>query len=275
MPDFTDFSTNALAANRGFLYGDAVFETMKAVNGRILFFEDHYFRLMAAMRIVRMEIPMHFTMEFLEATLLQAIEKEGLTAAARIRITVFRDSDGFYQPDSNQIGYEIKVSSIGSGKYENADGPYEIELFKDFYITRHLLSTIKTTNKLLNVTASIFANENGYENCLLLNEAKNVVGAVNGNLFMRMGKQVFTPPVSEGCLNGIMRKQILSILRTMPDYEVLEQPISPFELQKSDELFLTNVIFGVQPISKYRKKEFEKSLAPELISKLNALADLN
>jgi branched-chain amino acid aminotransferase len=57
---------NSLYTNRGFLYGDAVFETLKIVDKKILFWEDHYFRLMASMRIIRMEIPMHFTLEFFE-----------------------------------------------------------------------------------------------------------------------------------------------------------------------------------------------------------------
>ncbi|MGK0251076.1 MAG: branched-chain amino acid aminotransferase, partial [Gammaproteobacteria bacterium] len=52
--------------NRAFLYGDGVFETIKAVNGKLLFWEDHYFRLMAAMRILRMDVPMSFTPEYLE-----------------------------------------------------------------------------------------------------------------------------------------------------------------------------------------------------------------
>ena len=52
--------------NRGYAYGDALFETVKSVRGSLLFWEDHYFRLMASMRIMRMEIPMNFTMEFLE-----------------------------------------------------------------------------------------------------------------------------------------------------------------------------------------------------------------
>jgi branched-chain amino acid aminotransferase len=55
-------TTNSLSNNRGFLYGDAVFETFKIVDNRILYLEDHYFRLMSSMRILRMEIPMHFTM---------------------------------------------------------------------------------------------------------------------------------------------------------------------------------------------------------------------
>ena len=64
--------------NRGYKYGDALFETLKVVHGKILFWEDHYFRLMSSMRIMRMEIPMNFTMEFLEQEILKTINVNGL-----------------------------------------------------------------------------------------------------------------------------------------------------------------------------------------------------
>jgi branched-chain amino acid aminotransferase len=60
--------------NRGYKYGDALFETLRVLNTKILFWEDHYFRLMSSMRILRMEIPMEFTMEFLEKEILTTIE---------------------------------------------------------------------------------------------------------------------------------------------------------------------------------------------------------
>nr|AAR29585.1 hypothetical protein [Flavobacterium psychrophilum] len=81
---------------------------------------------------------------------------------------------------------------------------------------------------------------------------------------------LYTPPISEGCLNGIMRKQILSLAKTIENIEITEAVISPFDLQKADELFITNVITGIQPITKYRKKEFQSSIAAQLITKLNA-----
>ena len=65
---------DVLSQNRGFKYGDAVFETIKYIPGKILFLEEHYFRLMASMRIIRMEIPMKFTMEFFEAKVEQLIK---------------------------------------------------------------------------------------------------------------------------------------------------------------------------------------------------------
>lgn len=260
---------NILTQNRAFLYGDGVFETVKIINNKILFLEDHYFRLMASMRVVRMEIPMNFTMEYFEEQILNLVQAKGITASARARITVFRNDGGLYLPTTNEISYLIHAAPLENTSYVLNTAEYEVDLYKDFYVTKQLLSSIKTTNKMINVTGSIFAHENGLANCLLVNDAKNVIEALQGNLFMVSGKKLITPPVSEGCLNGIMRKQILALAKKIEGIEVTEEIISPFDLQKADELFLTNVITGIQPITKYRKKEFTSNLAHLLVQKLN------
>lgn len=261
--------SNILTQNRGFLYGDAVFETVKIVNSKVLYLEDHYFRLMASMRVVRMEIPMNFTMEYFEEQLLSLTDKLSISNSARARITVYRNDGGYYLPTNNTISFLVHASAIETVSYSFEEKEYEVDLFKDFYITKQLLSSIKTTNRILNVTASIFANENALDNCLLLNDSKNVVEAIQGNLFMLSGNKLITPPVSEGCLNGVMRKQILKLAKTIAEIEVVEEVISPFELQKADELFITNVIKGIQPITKYRKKTFGVNFSKEILTKLN------
>ncbi|MRX38305.1 aminotransferase class IV [Flavobacterium sp. LC2016-23] len=261
--------TNILTQNRAFLYGDGVFETLKIINSKILFLEDHYFRLMASMRVVRMEIPMNFTMEYLEEQILKVVQENGLLASARARITVFRNDGGLYLPKTNEVSFLIHATALENTAYVLNTAHYEVDLYKDFYVTKQLLSSIKTTNKLINVTGSIFAHENGLDNCILVNDAKNVVEVLQGNLFMVIGKKLITPPVSEGCLNGVMRKQILALAKKIEGIEVTEAIISPFDLQKADELFLTNVITGIQPITKYRKKEFTNGLAHLLVQKLN------
>jgi branched-chain amino acid aminotransferase len=261
--------TNILTQNRAFLYGDAVFETVKIINSKILFLEDHYFRLMASMRVVRMEIPMNFTMEYIEEQILSVASTSNLSSSSRARITVFRNDGGYYLPKINTVSFLISITAIEQILYSFNQEKYEVDLFKDFYVSKQLLSSIKTTNKMLNITASIFASENGFENCLLLNDSKNVVEAIQGNLFMLVGNKLITPPVSEGCLNGVMRKQVLAFAKKMDNLEVVEEAISPFDLQKADELFVTNVIKGIQPITKYRKKEFDVVLSKVLLEKLN------
>lgn len=260
-----------LTQNRGLLYGDAVFETLKISNGKILFLEDHYFRLMAAMRVIRMDIPMNFTMEFLEEQVLSVVKEQNILASARARITVYRNDGGFYLPTTNTISYLIHAAPLENATYVFQNSVYEVDLFKDFYIAKQLLSSIKTTNRLVNITGSIFASENGLDNCLLLNDTKNVVEALQGNLFMLVGNKLSSPPLTEGCLNGIMRKQIFQLAKKIDGLEVVEEVISPFDLQKADELFLTNVIQGVRPITQYRKKKFTTQLSEQLNGKLNEL----
>ncbi len=263
-------SNFSIESNRGFLYGDAIFETIKVLDNKVLFLEDHYFRLMASMRICRMEIPMNFTMEFFEEQILKLTNSLEKSNSFRVRFSVFRNSDGFYTPISNEIEFIIVAVSSENTVYTIEKSHYEVELYKDFFIPKQLLSTLKTNNKMLQITGSIFAKENGYDNCLVLNDEKNVVEALQSNLFMKIGNVVVTPPISDGCLNGIMRKQVIEILNKMDGIEVKETSISPFDLQKADELFLTNVITGIQPITKYRKKEYTVNFSNEILVKLNA-----
>lgn len=262
--------------NRGLRYGDALFETIRVVNGKVFFWEDHYLRLMASMRILRMEIPPNFTMEFLEKELQDILKANGLeNAAARIRFTVFRNNGGLYLPLSNTISYIIEAQSLDTPFFMLHEKPYEIELFKDFYVNPDILSTLKTNNKIINVVGSIFAQENGYQSCLLLNTSKQIVEALSGNVFLVKGTLIKTPPLKDGCLNGILRKKLIEVITKVDLYTIEETSISPFELQQADELFITNAVIGLQPVTKYRKKEFSRKVATDLVGKLNALARLS
>ena len=258
--------------NRGYKYGDALFETLKVVNGKIFFWEDHYFRLMASMRIMRMDIPMNFTMEFLEEEILRTVEANNLSkAVARVRLNVDRGEGGKYLPSEEAtVNYNIIAEEHPNPFYTIDDRFYEVDLYKDYYMAPGLLSGLKSNNKAIQVIGSIYAQENGFDNCLVLNTNKSVIEALNGNLFLVKGDRIKTPPLEDGCLKGIMRQQVLDVLRKDVNLIVEEASISPFELQKADELFITNVIVGVQPISKYRKKEYGSDFAKSVITKINA-----
>ena len=267
---YQDFEANIPTNNRGLAYGDSVFETIKFNNNKPVFWEAHYFRLMASMRILRMEIPMHFTPEFLENEIVNLVQSFPNNAISyRVKITVYRDSDGFYTPSSNNVSYIISAQELSSDLYEINKGHYEIELFKDYLISPNLLSTLKTNNKAVNVVGSIFAKENNYNNCLLLNTDKSIIEALNGNIFLIKGNTVKTPPLDDGCLKGIVREKLIEIISKSPDFELSESSISPFELQKADELFITNVIQGIVPITKFRKKEFSADICSKLLVLLN------
>ncbi|MFP9099823.1 aminotransferase class IV [Flavobacterium sp. RHBU_24] len=256
--------------NRGFLYGDSIFDTVKTLNGRVLFSEDHYFRLMASLRIARMDIAMDFTLDYMESEIIKLTETLEGAPSYRARISFYRRPGGRYLPSSRETEFIITAEPLTAALYSINTTPYEVELYKDFFVAKQLLSTLKTNNRIVNTLASIFAAENGYNNCLLINDEKNVIEAIQGNIFMLSGTLLITPPISDGCLNGVMRKQILEIAKKIEGIEVIEKSISPFELQKADELFLTNVIAGIQPITKYRKKEYTNLFSLELVKRLNA-----
>ncbi|AQS93551.1 aminotransferase class IV [Polaribacter sp. BM10] len=253
--------------NRGFKYGDAIFETIKVVNKKVVFWEDHYFRLMASMRMLRMKIPMEFTLEFLEKEILKTIAVIDDAPSYRVRLNVYRKDGGLYTPKTNKVDYSIEASE---NTYVSKN-EYKVDVFKDFYNYSGLLSTVKTNNRMLNTLASIYANENDLDSCVLLNERKGVVEVTNGNIFVVKGNVVKTPALSEGCIKGIVRGKIIEILTKNKDFTIEETTISPFEIQKADEVFITNAIVGVQAITKYKKKIFTSSLATKLQANLNLL----
>jgi branched-chain amino acid aminotransferase len=253
--------------NRGFKYGDGIFETIKVVNKKIIFWEDHYFRLMASMRMLRMKIPMEFTLEFLEKEILKtvAVSEEG--TSFRVRLNVFRKDGGLYTPKTNSINYLIEASE---SNYQTKK-TYEIDVFKDFYNYSGLLSTIKTNNRMLNTLASIYASENDLDNCILVNERKGVVEVANANIFIVRDNVVKTPALTEGCIKGVVRSKVIDILTKNKDFTIEETVISPFEIQKADEVFITNVIMGIQPVTKYKKKFFNTDLGDKLHASLKVL----
>ncbi|MBT8244700.1 MAG: aminotransferase class IV [Winogradskyella sp.] len=258
--------------NRGYKYGDALFETIRVVNGHIFFLEDHYFRLMSSMRILRMEIPMSYTMEFFEAEILKTIEANAYAnKSARVRLNVDRGEGGKYLPNNDaNVSFYIVTEFLDNPFYVvNSYENYVVDLYKDFYIAPGFLSGLKTNNKAIQVIGSVYAKENGWNNCLVINTDKAIIEALNGNLFLVKGDKIKTPPLEDGCLKGVMRRQILSLLQNNPNYTIEEASISPFELQKADELFITNTIVGIQSIGQYRKKKYGNSVAQDILRSLN------
>ncbi|MDE1207072.1 aminotransferase class IV [Tenacibaculum larymnensis] len=260
----SDSEVQISTKNRAFKYGDAIFETIKVLNGKVVFVEDHYFRLMASMRMLRMKIPMKFTLEFLQEEILKVTKELPESSTYRVRLTVFRKDGGLYAPVTNEIDYIIEGTPLENVEKET----YRMDVFKDFYNYSGLLSTIKTTNRMLNTLAAVFAEENDLDNCILLNERKGVVEAINGNIFIVKGNTIKTPALTEGCIKGIIRKKVIEIIEKHPEYTIEETTISPFEIQKADEVFITNAIVGIQSVTNYRKKEFSTDITNKIKSSL-------
>jgi len=263
----TDLS-DQLINNRAFLYGDAVFETLIIFNDKILFWEDHYFRLMSSMRIIRLDIPDKYTPEFFKENIIKIHNNISQTGNSRIRINIYRSSGGKYKPEKNTPSFIISCESINYNTYKLNKGHYEVDLYKDYYLDNQLISSIKSNNKIINVVASIYASENGFNNCILLNKDKLVSEFINSNLFIIKDEKIYTPTLKSGCLNGVVRKNLLKILSSS-SFEVCEQDLSTFDITQSDEIFGTNIAQGIFSVTKFRKKDYDCSKTKKIITMLN------
>jgi len=255
--------------NRGFLYGDSVFESIRIVNNKIIFWEDHYMRLMSSMRIIRIEIPQSYTPDFFKLQITNTISKVNPSFTGRVRLTIFREGGGYYTPELSSPSFIVNCSVIDSKEFFLKDSEFKVDLFKDYYIQNDLLSNLKTNNKLINVLAGIYANENNLDNCILLNNKKNVTEFLNGNLFIVRGNKIITPNLDSGCLKGIMRKKIIEYVKLLPEFSIEETVISPFDLLSANEIWLTNSISGIITVTNYRNKSFSNDIAKIFIDFLN------
>ncbi|MGB2117911.1 MAG: aminotransferase class IV [Schleiferiaceae bacterium] len=262
---------------RATMYGDAVFETIRMRDNKLLFVEDHYFRLMASMRILRMPIPMEFTPEFFVDEANRLAEEVAVTDG-RLRLQVVRKSEGKYTPDdNNECVWWMELEELSSQDYTWTSKGLKVDLFKDHYIQPGLLSTLKSSNALPYVLAGIFAKENGFDAMLLVNDNKMLVEANAANVFVLKDNILKTAPLEDGPLRGVFRKNLIGWAKEI-GLEIKEESINPFELQKADEIWLTNTISGVQWVEKYRKRTYKGDKAKELIEllqrKLNVLGAL-
>ena len=256
--------------NRAFLFGDSVFETIKIVNNKICFWEDHYLRLMSSLRIIRIEIPILYTPEYFEDQILKTISRVNKNFSGRVRLSIFRSGEGLYTPKSMEPTFIIHCFQQDKLFFEiESSSSYKVDLFKDYYVNDNLLSNLKTNNKIINVLAAIYSKENEIDNCIILNSKKNVVEFLNGNLFLIKGNTIKTPPLSSGCLRGVMRKKIIDYIKFFDKLSLKEIDISPFELLSADEIWVTNSIKGIIPVTDYRKKSLSNTIAAEFINFLN------
>lgn len=259
------------SSDRAFRYGDAAFETMLSRKGQVQFWEEHYFRLMAAMRILRMSIPMTYTPEYLEQEIIRTVKSADLLGTdARIRLQVGRGPGGTYMPQSDDVYFVIEAGTLDTVPFQVGEGLH-VDVFRDHKKARNVLSSVKSSNALFYIIAAQWARENDLDDCLILNEDNQVIESTRSNLFLYLndGKRLVTPEKDSGALKGIMQKKVAELSEKL-GLELQERPISPFDVLKADEVWLTNSLRGVQSVRQYKKQSF----GSEMAQKMNGLIEL-
>lgn len=223
----------------GFLTGDGLFETLRVEDGRALDAEAHLDRLLASLGRVEIEIP-----EDREALAeaVAAVAQAAPRPVARLRITVTRGVVGGTGSEPTRL--------IAAAPYHPPDEEHYRKgvaalLLPDLRIdSRGPLAGLKSLCWQVNRLALLRAERAGAFEALLSNERGRVAEGARSNLIVHLPEGVFTPPVTDGCLPGTVRRRLLEL------GEIEERSLGPDDLERAREILLTNSLIGVLPVGR-------------------------
>ena len=253
--------------NRGFRYGDALFESIRVIDGQPCYLEDHFIRLKKGMKVLKMRSA-NISFNDLKTQINKLIEKNRITKGGRVRLTVFRSGDGLYTPENEGKSYVIEAKPFQENYYVLNQTGLNIDVYNDIRRPRNILSQIKTTNNIPHVLAGIYKKENNLDDCIVLNDQGRIVEALSSNIFLYKNNNLYTPSIEEGCMDGVMRKQVLRMAKDL-NINVFEGMLNGSMLLQADEMFLTNAINGIQWVASYRQKRYFNKATKEIIEYLN------
>jgi len=256
------------SGNRGHLYGDGLFESIRVFNGEIINFSNHYNRLIDGMRVLKMKCQPSFTAEFLAAQINQLLEQNNITEGGKVRLSVDRKQGGTFLPKTNEIDFFIEAVPLPYNEYRLNEAGYLIDLYDDIKKPITILSNIKTKNCLTYVMSKLTAKEKGVDDLLIQNDQMGIIEGSSANLFVVSNGVLYTPSLDLGCLGGTMRMQIINIA-IANNMKVYECNITPQNLLVADEIFLTNAIQGLTWVGEFRTKRYFNTVTKQLVNLLN------
>lgn len=250
--------------NRAFLYGDGFFEGIKIINGKVFNFDAHYSRILAAADCL--QIHFDYSKNTILSTIDELLRSNNIDAGGQVRITIYRDAAGKFMPSSNDTSFLIQAEKNKINGFECNKEGLVLGWYHQQLKSTSSYSNFKTINALPSVLGAIYAQENSYDDVILFNTNKAPIESTNANLFIVKDNIMYTSLLSSGCVDGTMRKLIVSLV------EVREQHLTKELILTADEVFLTNAIKGVRLvkcIEEVRYNAHKKAI--ELINKISAL----
>jgi branched-subunit amino acid aminotransferase/4-amino-4-deoxychorismate lyase len=235
-----------------------------------MFLKEHMMRLKLGMTVLRMNVPAEFNTENVYELIVYLLKKNEHSENARIRLTVYRNEGGYYTPDTNDISFLIESETM-TGNYELNQKGFWVDTYGDIKKSINKLSNIKSGNALIYVMAGLAKQSMKLDECFIINEHGNICESISANIFVVKNGTLFTSPLTEGCVAGIMRKQIMH-LATENKILTFESPITTYTIMNGDEVFLTNSINGIRWIGQFKQKYYTNKMAQFFTDKLNQLA---
>ncbi|WP_214229178.1 aminotransferase class IV [Pedobacter sp. B4-66] len=258
------------ADNRGFRYGDGLFESMRMNNGKLKFAELHADRLSAGMKALKIEGGNLLDEYFLKQKTAELCKKNKLKDNVRFRLSVYRAGDGLYTPNSNKSGYVLEASPLTESTYELNKKGLIVDVFDELTKSVDKLSNYKTCNSLLYVMAGLYKKQYNLDEAFILNQNGFLCESISSNVFVVYNKQIYTPALSEGCIAGVMRNVVMNIAKAN-DIPLIQAQINPEVLKEAEEVFITNAVGGIRWVMGYGRKRYFNEVTRLLSEKLNSL----
>lgn len=245
--------------NRSFRYGDGLFETMLLQHGRIVLQELHMDRLFRSLSLLEYHTTQLPSAPELVAEILKLCEANNLLEKAVIRLNVFRGEGGLYDSPGSP-GYVIETSA--SKTAANLEGLH-IGICHDAIKTAGIYSGLKSNSFQPYTIAALYSAKKNWDDSLVLNQYGRVCEATIANVFCIKDNIIYTPPLAEGCIEGVARRYLLHNL-PLKDYDIREAAIEVDFLKEADEIFLTNVVRGIRPVITWEDRQYKNNTTREL-----------
>ena len=255
-------------ANRAFLYGDGLFESVKIINGKPFNLDAHLKRLFSASLLLHLEI--NVSRNDFQDDIEILIRENNIKKGGNLKILVFREEGGKYLPENNQASSLIMSETSDKNSFSLNKKGLELGLFKTQLKPMNKLSNYKTISALQSVMCSLDARQKAKDDCLMFNTENRIIESANSNIFYVKNNIIFTPQLREGCVDGTMRNCILSLKDL--DYKIVENEVKLGDILEAEEVFLTNAIQGVRWVSHIKEQQFTKQKVVKLLTnKINQL----
>ena len=254
------------AQNRSFRYGEGLFETMRMHHGRILNLDFHFDRLFDGMIMLELELPSNFSKDFFLDSVNELLKKNFISANARIRLMVFPGDAGLFDIENNSANFIIETFPISSELELNNEG-LKVDIFPDANKSCDRFSNIKSNNYVPSVMAARYAKKNNLDDAIILNSFERVCESCIANIFIIKGEKIMTPPLSEGCVAGVMRRFLLE-KASLRKYKIEERSLFTDDILAADELFLTNSIHVIRWVKRFRDKTYGNEKVKEIFFRI-------
>lgn len=258
--------------NRAFNYGDGIFESIRCLNSKPLFFDKHYQRLRNALYELQIELPKEFSEDYFRQNIYKLLQQNRIYKGARVRLNIFRSEGGLYTPSDNKAQFILSAKSLQHEEFIlNSEG-ITIGIYDEIRKPFSPFAQFKTSNALLYIMAAKWKAAHKLDDCIIKNQDGYLIEGVSSNIYCVIDNKIITPAIESGCVNGTMRSTIFNLAAYLkiPIIETLK--LNEKVLHQADEIFFTNAIQGIVWVVSYEERRYYHFIASKILMELNKIA---